>query len=611
MSPEKFERILPAERGDPDAHLCPVRREVWREFALRGPQARLDLLLQRFVRGALDEHDDDDIERSGDSEGRGGNAFQIVENLRALHEADIGTPSTPSWRDRWVSVRPWFTVKQPPPPIERDGFRALPIGDWVVATVDLADLVRVVLPLTPWGRDLAMLEARLSDAAAMEDFRTGAPPPEARDRRWQWLADVVVRMWGLDPDLSSEWKMAVEHLRQLLGQPPWRVDDRVAKLDPTTAWWQPSIAAVTLDRRVFPAVAFSRRAVKADAAYNVFDIDCSRLTWAVVDSGIEQRNASFLAADGETIRVTKTVDFAAIAGEDLDTAQGGLDLADPVDHLADLATKYTVPSPPSPLYRPPPTPHGTQVAAILAGRKHHQLASVDGICPDLRLWDLRVFRDADTAWESRVLMALRYIRHINGRSKEPVIAGVNISLSLPYDPSDNQACGWTPVCLEVKRLIHSGVVVVVAAGNAGWTLGQHQASAGKGYAAISITDPGNAEEAITVGATHRRELHRHGASYFSSKGPTADGRPKPDLLAPGDLIQSAYGEADVRKDSGTSFAAPHVSGAAAMLIARHTELVGQPERVKRILCSTATDLGRDSNFQGAGVLDVLRALQAV
>ena len=61
---------------------------------------------------------------------------------------------------------------------------------------------------------------------------------------------------------------------------------------------------------------------------------------------------------------------------------------------------------------------------------------------------------------------------------------------------------------------------------------------------------------------------------------------------------------------GTSQAAPHVSGAAAMLMARYPELIGKPDRIKRILCDNATDLNRERSFQGHGLLDVLRALQS-
>jgi subtilisin family serine protease len=62
---------------------------------------------------------------------------------------------------------------------------------------------------------------------------------------------------------------------------------------------------------------------------------------------------------------------------------------------------------------------------------------------------------------------------------------------------------------------------------------------------------------------------------------------------------------------GTSMAAPHVSGAAAMVLARNPELQGKPARVKEILCAAATDLGRERYFQGHGLVDVLRALQSV
>jgi hypothetical protein len=58
-------------------------------------------------------------------------------------------------------------------------------------------------------------------------------------------------------------------------------------------------------------------------------------------------------------------------------------------------------------------------------------------------------------------------------------------------------------------------------------------------------------------------------------------------------------------------AAPHVSGAAAMLLARHRELIGEPAQIKTILCKSATDLGRERYFQGSGMVDILRALQSI
>jgi len=117
--------------------------------------------------------------------------------------------------------------------------------------------------------------------------------------------------------------------------------------------------------------------------------------------------------------------------------------------------------------------------------------------------------------------------------------------------------------------------------------------------------------------------HVYGVSYFSSKGPTGDGRAKPDLVAPGEKIIScaagraratlkrAVGDCEYTEDSGTSMAAPHVSGVIAAFLSVRREFIGQPDKVKQIFLSTATDLKREKYFQGWGLVDLMRAIQSV
>jgi subtilisin family serine protease len=202
------------------------------------------------------------------------------------------------------------------------------------------------------------------------------------------------------------------------------------------------------------------------------------------------------------------------------------------------------------------------------------------------------------------------VRHLNAHKDLMMIHGVNLSLSLPHDVA-NYACGRTPVCEECERVVASGVVVVTAAGNRGFERRESEPASFGDYRYISITDPGNADGVITVGSTHRLLPHNYGVSYFSSRGPTGDGRRKPDLVAPGERIDSCALDNYFGTMDGTSMAAPHVSGAAALLLARHRELIGRPRQVKEILCATATDLKREPRFQGAGLVDVLRAIQSI
>ncbi len=425
------------------------------------------------------------------------------------------------------------------------------------------------------------------------------------------------------------------------------------------------VQRVFLDRASHLADAEAVCTVKADAATRVFNISCRNLTWAVLDSGVAASHPAFdefdTGADGRPVRtgrsrVRATYDLTLVdrirnfdlVTENTEYRDGViLDIIRDLRHLpgqraADfdkiatanlraIAVQLKQRLLPDwgliePLIRIDRSEdadlrsdHGTHVAGILAGDWREPTAEatgeadeevvLQGVCPDISIYDLRVIHPGSMKnTEFAVIAALEFVRYLNSRAAgPPLIHGVNISLSIPHEVR-NYGCGVTPICQACDDLVQAGVVVVAAAGNRGWN--EREIGFGN-FVFCSITDPGNAQRVITVGATHRAKPHTYGVSYFSSRGPTGDGRSKPDLVAPGEKIRGPVrGGADDELD-GTSMAAPFVSGAAAMLMARNRELMGNPQRIKELLCENATDLGRERYFQGHGLVDVLRALQGV
>jgi serine protease AprX len=385
------------------------------------------------------------------------------------------------------------------------------------------------------------------------------------------------------------------------------------------------------DFRLRSCITQSISTVKADAAHRSFTASGKGITWAVMDSGIDGTHPHF--------RLHNTVDLASTYHKDFTgLATTGSALRDEYGH-------------------------GTHVSGIIAGEqslakgaktsemvcvwreldevdagqgeasggdepqattKQMTVEAISGIAPQCQLISLKVLDRFGMGNASNAITAIAHVQEVNHHGRELHIHGVNLSLGYPFDPKWF-ACGHSPLCVEVNRLVRSGVVVVVAAGNSGYgTLVMKDGKTTDACLDLTINDPGNAECAITVGSTHRDMPYMYGVSYFSSKGPTGDGRCKPDLLAPGEKIISCAApkcklvkdEADNKEcnyfeTSGTSMAAPHVSGAIAAFLSIRKEFIGEPERVKKIFTSTATDLGRDRYFQGSGLVDLMRAIQSV
>ena len=271
--------------------------------------------------------------------------------------------------------------------------------------------------------------------------------------------------------------------------------------------------------------------------------------------------------------------------------------------------------------------HGTHVAAIIAGchgvprERGGVPVELAGMAPEAKLYGFKVLDDRGNGHDSYIIKALDLIAELNEAAGRLVIQGVNVSLGGNFDPSV-YGCGHTPLCQELRRLWRQGALVCLAAGNEGYAMLQGAEGELPANMDLSIGDPANMEEAIAVGSVHKTNPHTYGVSFFSSRGPTADGRRKPDLVAPGEQILSAYhgwpndraADGGLTRDelyvemSGTSMATPHVSGLLAAFLSVRREFIGYPDRVKALLLEHCTDLRRDPYIQGAGMPNLIKML---
>jgi subtilisin len=219
--------------------------------------------------------------------------------------------------------------------------------------------------------------------------------------------------------------------------------------------------------------------------------------------------------------------------------------------------------------------HGTFVAGLAAARDDNR--GVVGVAPGARLWSVKVMSADETVSDAAYLCGLDWVAdHAAG------LDVVNLSLGGPGSDSDCGAGGDSALALEhaaVCRIVAGGVVAVAAAGNSAVDAGG--------------TNPAGFPEVVTVSAFTDTDGQRGGTGGAPSCYPGADDTlaqysdfgPAVDISAPGTCVESTWLGGRYAVATGTSAAAPLVSGAAALIRAAHPDW--PVDMVRQMLLSTA------------------------
>jgi len=241
--------------------------------------------------------------------------------------------------------------------------------------------------------------------------------------------------------------------------------------------------------------------------------------------------------------------------------------------------------------------HGTHVAGIAAGNADTNADGrrVSGVAPRAYLGNYKVFVETSTGLSPNANSPA-----IVAAIEAAVADGMNVINFSGGEPEIEPSRDIVAIALDAAAA--AGVVPVVAAGNDYNDLG-----------AGSVSSPANSARAIAVGAVAiggSPTTRTH--AEFSSVGPTTiSHRLKPDVAAPGVDVLSSISGGGWAEFSGTSMAAPHVAGAAALLRQRHP--VWSVDQLKSALVQSGTDSTQSRSrvagprFQGGGVVALARA----
>jgi subtilisin family serine protease len=190
------------------------------------------------------------------------------------------------------------------------------------------------------------------------------------------------------------------------------------------------------------------------------------------------------------------------------------------------------------------------------------------------------------------------------RDGDPLLAPHVINNSWGCPPEEG-CIGPEPIHTAVEVLRAAGIMMVVSAGNEGPACG-------------TVWLPASEDAVFSVGASEKGD---HVVTY-SSRGPTADGLIKPDVVAPGVDIRSSIPGDEYANSEGTSMAGPHVAGLVALLWSANPDLIGDIGHTEEIIAQTAVHPseylqadacgagGSPNNTYGYGLVDALAAVKA-
>lgn len=292
--------------------------------------------------------------------------------------------------------------------------------------------------------------------------------------------------------------------------------------------------------------------VKAETAYTTNGATGSGVIVAVVDTGVDYNH--------EDLTNNIWANSDEIAGNSLDDDSNGyIDDTKGYDFIGDIYTATQPDNDPDDDYG-----HGTHVSGIIAAENN--TVGVRGIAPSAKIMPVKVLDASGYGWNSDIAAGIRYAAD-NGADI------INLSLGGSSPSRTLEAA--------IDYAYAQGVLVIAAAGNS------------NSYSSPSY--PAVYNHVVSVAASDEDG----NIAYFSNWG-------KVDVIAPGDLILSSVPGNKYAKYSGTSMAAPHAAGVAALIMQKHT--INNVNALRHALEATANDFGMITGADytsGQGMVDAL------